>query len=265
MAIKEHFDELYTSWNELSIDDKERAEFISANIPKEVKVVLDAGCGNGLVSKVVSRNFDVTGLELSEIGAKKMVASGLKCLQGSIADMPFENKSFDMVLVSEVIEHLDEELFLKALHEITRVTRDYILITVPNNENLRFFRRECPQCKSISVPWSHLRSFSQSKAQSLFNDFGFNCLDCRVFGPARPNGNHILSKILKFHSYFSNTLIAGTKCAVCGYAVAGLKPQRNMNYLINEPGKFLTLGLDRVYFKLAPKIPRWIFALYKVK
>ena len=54
----------------------------------------------------------------------------LNIFQESIYDLKFKNKSIDLVLLLEVLEHLDyPELALK---EISRISKKYLLIGIPN-------------------------------------------------------------------------------------------------------------------------------------
>jgi ubiquinone/menaquinone biosynthesis C-methylase UbiE len=49
---------------------------------------------------------------------------------GSIYDIPFKDRSFDLVICNEVLEHVDDPG--KALSELERVTKKYCLISVPH-------------------------------------------------------------------------------------------------------------------------------------
>ncbi len=149
MDVSSHFDKIYESTEQLYEVDKERAMFICNNIPGDVKTILDVGCGNGLTSKIYSEKFKVTGGEISKVGVDKMNSMGLKCILGSVENLPLEDNSFDMVIASEMLEHLDERIYSRGLAEISRVSRNYIIITVPNDEKLKLVRFECPKCKSV--------------------------------------------------------------------------------------------------------------------
>lgn len=51
---------------------------------------------------------------------------------GSVTNMPFEDKKFDIVVCGEVLEHLPFAKFLTALKEIRRVTRHKAIISLPD-------------------------------------------------------------------------------------------------------------------------------------
>lgn len=97
--------------------------------------VLDAGCGEGYISRLVATAFpnaDITGLEYTSeaIAIAEEMSQGIHYVQGDIMEMPFSDSTFDVVICTEVLEHLDcpEE----ALHELHRVSRGWVLITVPH-------------------------------------------------------------------------------------------------------------------------------------
>lgn len=97
--------------------------------------VLDAGCGEGFITNLIAANIhnvDIIGLEYTEEAleiAKKMNQQ-LTYVQGDIYDMHFEDNTFEVVICTEVLEHLEHpELALK---ELERVCKKYLVITVPN-------------------------------------------------------------------------------------------------------------------------------------
>lgn len=121
-------------------EDLKRLDFIQNSLNKlgnRKLRVLDVGCGNGNISRYIgSKGHDVLGIDISEATIKKAV---------SLTDMPnvrFKNiaaeeliaaaEIFDMVICSEVIEHLDTpSVVVEALRLL--INKDGILIvTVPN-------------------------------------------------------------------------------------------------------------------------------------
>ena len=98
------------------------------------KKLLDAGCGTGWFSKLAcQRGARVTSMDLGE---KLLSKVALKCQSqrviGSILDMPFDDNSFDIIISSEVIEHVPEPA--KALKELFKVLKPggKLILTTPN-------------------------------------------------------------------------------------------------------------------------------------
>lgn len=102
----------------------------------EPRSVLDAGCGEGFVlDYLAKRHPDVrlTGVDLSDEAvafARERFGDVAQFRTGSVYKLPFSDNSFDTVLCSEVLEHLDEPG--RAIQELKRVARNYVLITVPH-------------------------------------------------------------------------------------------------------------------------------------
>lgn len=98
--------------------------------------VLDAGCGTGNYLGVLGsleRVAKVVGLEICSgmraRASKKAEAFGnVEVVAGSVTDLPFPDRSFDIVCANQVLHHLDEKPppftnMTKALRQIHRVLR----------------------------------------------------------------------------------------------------------------------------------------------
>lgn len=84
---------------------------VQKDLSKAKLRVLDLGCGNGSLSYVIAQNgYEVVGIEESDSGFKFACLSFPNCqfIQASIYDLPYSQlaNSFDIVISSEVIEHL---------------------------------------------------------------------------------------------------------------------------------------------------------------
>ena len=94
----------------------------------------------------------VIGLELSKESTLKARKNGFDVKIGSVYDIPFKGKSFDVVHMSEIIEHvLDTD---KALSEVHRVLKENgrLIITTPNCASFR---------DRILVLTGHLQGYMQ--------------------------------------------------------------------------------------------------------
>lgn len=99
--------------------------------------VLDIGCNEGSLTKIISEKNKVIGMELSSKALKKAKNKGLEVICASAYQIPFKKNTFTRIHFSEVIEHLINTD--KALKEINRVlTKDgELIITTPNFNSLR--------------------------------------------------------------------------------------------------------------------------------
>lgn len=89
------------------------------SLPPNSKV-LDIGCGNGKNMKY-QQDLQMYGLEYSQALTDICIKKGLNVIQGSALTLPFENESFDSVIMIAVIHHIDPILHNKVLSEIQRI------------------------------------------------------------------------------------------------------------------------------------------------
>lgn len=97
--------------------------------------VLDLGCGIGNILIALAERVEFShppvgvdvSLDLIRIGEREIAQAGLRDriqLQVSPATrLPFEDGSFDVVLTSHVLKHLDDEALLASFREVARVLR----------------------------------------------------------------------------------------------------------------------------------------------
>ncbi len=111
--------------------------------PLPIQSILDVGCGEGftldrLQREKIGKTYE--GIDSSDdaIELGKNLYLGLKFKKGDIYDLPYKANSFDLVICTEVLEHLDNPR--KALRELLRVSNRYILLSVPNEPFFTFQR-----------------------------------------------------------------------------------------------------------------------------
>jgi methionine biosynthesis protein MetW len=102
------------------------------------KKVLDLGCGDGrFTSEISKRNNDVFGLELNSYGLKKCREKKLQVRRADLNEgLPFEDKVFDVVVASDVLDQIYDTSFLFA--ECARVLKSggQLLVTAYNLNSL---------------------------------------------------------------------------------------------------------------------------------
>lgn len=110
---------------------------ITEEIAKEKGIVkiLDAGCGEGFITDLIGRNVKhakITGLEYTKeaLEIARSMNAEIDFVQGDIYKLPFGENTFDIVLCTEVLEHLEKPEL--ALSELARVTENTVFLTVPN-------------------------------------------------------------------------------------------------------------------------------------
>jgi SAM-dependent methyltransferase len=158
-----------------------RAETILQALPDATRTVLDVGCGDGTVTNRLGEHFDVVGLDLSRSALAHVTVPNVV---GTATDLPFDARSFDAVVLSEVLEHLDDDTFTRARAEAARVAAQSVIVTVPNREVLRDSAVRCPRCRTLFSPWQHRRSFSPRTFPALFDGFSIDLI--QEIGPDKP-------------------------------------------------------------------------------
>ncbi|MHB9155670.1 MAG: class I SAM-dependent methyltransferase [Endomicrobiales bacterium] len=142
--------------------------------------VLDVGFGNGyLLKKLYAASYRCHGLDIS----KKNVAftreefekegRTVELRDGPLSAVPFENDAFDVVVASEVLEHLPSgEATVAAVREIARCLKagGLFIGSVPADEDLGESVCFCPQCGLRFHRWGHQQSFDREKLLSLFRE-----------------------------------------------------------------------------------------------
>jgi ubiquinone/menaquinone biosynthesis C-methylase UbiE len=104
---------------------------------KSGDTVLDVGCGTGEFSTVVhSDQYRYLGVDMNEdyiVEATKSYGNAYRQFKVlDILKMRFKEKEFEKSLYSGVMHHLSDEENLKVLAEMSRITRDRVVIVDSN-------------------------------------------------------------------------------------------------------------------------------------
>ncbi len=108
---------------------------VATTRPLQINSVLDVGCGEGytlarLQSEKIGTKFEGIDNMDDAIALAHKVHPKLEVKKGDIYELPYKSNSFDLVICTEVLEHLDNPK--KAYRELLRVSRKYVLLSVPN-------------------------------------------------------------------------------------------------------------------------------------
>ena len=91
------------------------------NVPRDARI-LDLGSGIGRYIQAWQwRGYqNLTGIEISRTAIDHSWP-GLNIVQGTVADMPFEDQSFDLVFSAALLEHIPERILRQTIFECYRV------------------------------------------------------------------------------------------------------------------------------------------------
>ncbi|MBU7014839.1 MAG: class I SAM-dependent methyltransferase [Theionarchaea archaeon] len=142
--------------------------------------IIDVGCGDGVVLwHLESVGVHQVGVDLSLTRLHRTQSRcHFLCVQAEATQLPFFDRTFDIVVCTDVLEHLPN--MEKAVSELARICTDrgHILIGVPC---CNMYRKVTGKKRYIS-PYTHLREFSYLDVEGfepmitlidLFQDEGF--------------------------------------------------------------------------------------------
>ncbi|WP_145930703.1 class I SAM-dependent methyltransferase [Acidihalobacter prosperus] len=130
----------YASWLE-SLMTEIRCKYA---LGKDLKI-LDFGCGTGELTVILNLlGYDAYGVDLhrehlgfARILARENNVDEIKFIEGDGDGLPFEDKSFDVVTMFVVLEHLSDRVLGVLMPELKRVCRHVLFVLVPNKIQLR--------------------------------------------------------------------------------------------------------------------------------
>ena len=158
-------------WDRSYLDNpyyRAKVRLVRGMIPDDVRTILDVACGNGAITNLLDDYWTVGGDR--SLTALRHVSG--RAVQLSADSLPFPDRAFDCVMCHQALEHLSEAAFHPAVRELVRVTRRYLLISVPYRERLAQQEARCSDCRHSYHVWGHLRRFgSVREVRKLFPDF----------------------------------------------------------------------------------------------
>jgi len=155
--------------------------FIKGLITGSSNRILDIGSGGGWSAEKLAGSGNVTLIDLSYknlnvIKNKFDVAAAV----GDAIELPFKKESFDYVILSEALEHINKPP--AALREALRVTRKggKVIVTTPYNEKIRYYL--CVHCNQLTPANAHLHTFTISSFEKVVEGLEFFGIKFYKFG-----------------------------------------------------------------------------------
>ena len=154
-----------------------RRDFLLAGVEPGQRV-LDLGCGEGaFTAALVQAGAQAVGVEIAARAVQRARAAhpGLEFVHVPIgAPLPFEDGSFAVVWISEVLEHVADTA--RFLSEARRVLGPggTILVTTPNASRVRALASWPPDPRG-----DHLRFYTARSLRALLADFGVEDITVR--------------------------------------------------------------------------------------
>ena len=172
------------------------------------KKLLDFGCAYGFYDIILKDNFgcDVTGLEMVESAdayCRLLKKHNIPIIKNTLTKQkcPIEDEIFDIVIFSEILEHLRVSP-LRALREISRVLKPegIMLLTTPNIGYLRNIIHLCTGKNILQPfpendePWEHVtdaithtRVYVLNEVKDLVKKAQFEIMSCGYLSAEKLN------------------------------------------------------------------------------
>lgn len=116
------------------VDDWKRIDFCLSKISKIGGTILDVGVGPGGLLNLIQNdpNFSTPiGIDVRDYTKLVKLHDDLDIRIMDVGKMTFDANQFDVVVCMEVLEHLGEDHFKRALQQLRRVAKKAIFMTVP--------------------------------------------------------------------------------------------------------------------------------------
>lgn len=156
-------------------DDVRVAETVKFVGQVKGKRVLEAGMKYGFALQRIDAGTKV-GFDTEP---KYVLASNVRLkFCGDVFALPFRDKSFDLVLFTEVIEHLQDPK--KALAELSRVA-EKIVVSTPNNSWARKIKHKLLGKGNI-IAQNHIREYSLTELREMAHESGLEISRVRGLG-----------------------------------------------------------------------------------
>lgn len=243
------------NWDKANLDEslKRKIKKIREILPQGIHSIADIGCGDGTITQQIKNNHFIVGIDRSKTALMKVI---LPRILSSADQLAIKDNSFDLVLSSELLEHLEDDIFNSTLEEIKRISRKYILLTFPNAETIEKDFVKCPNCGNVFNKSYHLRKLTVQNITPHFK--GYKIVTQFEYGKGKRRYKKWLLKIKhKFVSSeswipnrWTSTTSRETMCPKC-----------EMFFILNYKFSLLGFILDGLNTILSPFNPYWRFLL----
>jgi SAM-dependent methyltransferase len=248
---------LWNQYNTEGEDYKNRLVVIKNMIPLGIKTVVDVGCGMGDIIKEIDAEIKIA-LDISETALRSIKDETIIKIVADITEELPITKEIDLIICLEVLEHLPENDFKKAIENLLKMEPRFILIGVPYKEPLERRSFRCNKCGQMFNVDTHFRSFNDKKdVIDLFKEKYTLCKEAYV--------GHIYPRLFPAFYLLKNRIIGvPDKFAVC-YHCGNDKFTVQRNKFSNRFMKLFVRLLEKLFSFLMPRYPYWMLLLLEYK
>lgn len=235
--------------------ERERIRELFRLIPDQPRdTALDIGARDGYLSLLLAERFaKVTALDLE---MPNIPHPAITCVRGDAAALEFPDRTFDLVLCAEVLEHIPTHLLRKVCAELARVTKGHLLIGVPYDQDTRLGRTTCSACGAKNPPYGHVNVFNELNMEMLFPTL--KPVKSIYVGKNQERTNWLSAKLNDWAGNPYGTYEQDEGCVECG---TKLVAPSNRNPLQRVCGK-ISHHVQRIQSRIQPRQANWIHVLY---
>lgn len=136
-------------------NDWQRLSYVMNRI-RRGRVCLEVGPGRAYLSNMIARSKKFERLVAVDVVPKAArMRESVEFMDMNVRDLTFEDKSFDCVVCTEVLEHLDDASFRSGLDHIRRVCSGQLIVSLPYLEPL-------------PLPKYHAQRFDEARIKDCF-------------------------------------------------------------------------------------------------
>ena len=225
--ISDRLDELLVNVGDMALKRRVR-RIIQGLELKDGDKILDLGCGDGYYSYLLSQiplKLKITGIDnhLEAIETARTLVPPKKAtfIIGDAEKLPFPKDSFDKIIMSEVIEHVNDDI--KVLKEARRILKeDGILVLTTPNKDYPFlwdpvnwilehsFNFHIKNGFFAGIWNQHLRLYKPEELKKRLEKAGFKVVSCELLTNWCLPFNHYLLNLgckLLFYKKLSQDLL----------------------------------------------------------
>ncbi len=238
--------------SEITEQEALRIDSLEAMLPAGIADLLEIGSRDGRVTRMlVKHSKSITALDLE---LPNLTLPSVTCVQGNVTALQFADRSFDCVVCTEVLEHVVE--LDRACSELARVTRKWLLVGVPFDQDLRLGRMTCAGCGRVNPPFGHVNRFSEGRLEACFPSL--KLVQVARLGSTSGGTNGISAWLLDRSRNPWGTYGQQEPCMHCGATLTPPKARSLPERVMSK----VAVSINKVQKRLAHPRAIWIHCLF---